>query len=159
MQAQAEVQVTSGKCKCRGRGISRGGSWWRRESAQGARCTLQRQLEAPKRRRRRKLSYQDGERRREGRRGERWAAGVARGSWERRRGLRTHSQLQWKSAASRAKQKRKDQPEVLPKKMMGPKRLWKTECVPRGQPVATKETRKPKNNTLRRKAAARETQA
>ena len=36
---------------------------------------------------------------------------MARGSWERRRGLRTHSQLQWKSAASRAKQKRKDESE------------------------------------------------
>jgi len=35
MQAQTEVHVASGMCKCRGRGISRGGGcdgWWRREN-------------------------------------------------------------------------------------------------------------------------------
>ena len=82
MQAQTEVHVASGMYKCRGRGIFRGGGcggWWPRKSreAQGARNTLQRQLETPKRRRRKNVHYQDGRKRREGKRGGRWAAEVA----------------------------------------------------------------------------------
>ena len=135
MQAQTEVHVASGMCKCRGRGISRGGGcdgWWRRENRE--------------RRRGQEIHCRDSWRRRNAAEEEtsttktvesvekgggaedgplRWPG---EGAWE----SRTGSQLQRQSAALRAEEKRKDHPADVPKNMMGPKRVRKMECVPWG---------------------------
>ncbi len=71
----------------------------------------------------------DGRMRREGRRGRRWASEVA-GAGDRKPTA--------KAISLRSQQKRKDQPADLIEKMMVQKRRRKTECVPRGQPVAPK---------------------
>ena len=124
--------------------------------AQGARNTLQRQLETPKCRRRRDVHYQDGRKRREGRRGGRWAAEVA--------GRRSMGVPDRKSTAkvvccSESRGKEKRSPGRRAKEHDGAEEGAENGMRAVGQPVAPKEKRKPKKNTRRRMTAPRETQA
>jgi hypothetical protein len=163
MQAQTEVHVASGMCKCRERGLGRGGGcdgWWRRENRERRRgqeihCRhswRRRNAAEEEKSTTKTVESVDSEKGRGAEDGPlRWPG---EGAWE----SRTGSQLQRQSAALRAEKKRKAHPADVPENMMGQKRLRKMECEPWGQPVAPKEKRKPKKNTRRRMTAPRETQ-